>query len=61
MDELEFKYPKPWLGPLLLAELLLHLKRYDILRRVFGASRGEMENTLGSRQLLPRFRSALFI
>ncbi|KAM9850972.1 CASP8 and FADD-like apoptosis regulator isoform 2-T2 [Aulostomus maculatus] len=35
---------------------MLHLRRYDILRKVFRTSRDEVETTLRSRQLLPRFR-----
>nr|XP_061799472.1 CASP8 and FADD-like apoptosis regulator [Nerophis lumbriciformis] len=41
---------------LFLAELMLHLRRYDILRKVLGSSKDEVERALGSRQVLPRFR-----
>ncbi|CAK6954225.1 CASP8 and FADD-like apoptosis regulator [Scomber scombrus] len=43
-------------GRLLLAELLLHLRRFDILRKVFSYSRAEVEETLKHREVLPRFR-----
>ncbi|XP_077472913.1 CASP8 and FADD-like apoptosis regulator [Stigmatopora argus] len=43
-------------GNLFLAELMFHLRRYDILRKVLGSSEDEVERTLGSRHFLPRFR-----
>ncbi|XP_061663996.1 CASP8 and FADD-like apoptosis regulator [Syngnathoides biaculeatus] len=43
-------------GRLFLAELMLHLGRYDILRQVFGFSRDDVERALRSEQVLPRFR-----
>ncbi|KAG7227472.1 hypothetical protein INR49_005286 [Caranx melampygus] len=43
-------------GGWFLAELLFHLRRFDILRRVCGASRQEVERTLQCQQVLPRFR-----
>nr|XP_057938687.1 CASP8 and FADD-like apoptosis regulator isoform X2 [Doryrhamphus excisus]XP_057938688.1 CASP8 and FADD-like apoptosis regulator isoform X2 [Doryrhamphus excisus] len=43
-------------GGQFLAELLVHLRRYDILRLVFGCSRDEVERTLRSGQVLPEFR-----
>ncbi|XP_077583629.1 CASP8 and FADD-like apoptosis regulator a [Stigmatopora nigra] len=43
-------------GNLFLAELMFHLRRYDILRKVLGSSKDEVERALGSRHFLPRFR-----
>ncbi|XP_061547500.1 CASP8 and FADD-like apoptosis regulator [Phycodurus eques] len=43
-------------GRLFLAELMVHLRRYDILRQVFGFSRDEVERALRSRRVFPRFR-----
>ncbi|CAJ1079218.1 CASP8 and FADD-like apoptosis regulator [Xyrichtys novacula] len=43
-------------GHLLLTELLLQLRRFDILRKVFKTSRDEVERTLTYIQCLPRFR-----
>ncbi|XP_061142322.1 CASP8 and FADD-like apoptosis regulator isoform X1 [Syngnathus typhle] len=43
-------------GRLFLVELMLHLRRYDILRQVFGYSKDEVERTFRSREVLPRFR-----
>lgn len=43
-------------GHLFLAELVLQLRRYDILRRVFKTSRDEAERTLKYMEFLPRFR-----
>ncbi|GLD59921.1 CASP8 and FADD-like apoptosis regulator [Lates japonicus] len=43
-------------GDLFLAEVVLQLRRFDILRKVFGISRDEVERILKSRQVLPRFR-----
>ncbi|KAM7380645.1 hypothetical protein PAMP_003925 [Pampus punctatissimus] len=43
-------------GYLFLAELMLQLKRYDILRKVFSTSRDEVESTLKYKEVLPRFR-----
>ncbi|XP_047193416.1 CASP8 and FADD-like apoptosis regulator isoform X1 [Scophthalmus maximus] len=43
-------------GRLFLAELLLQLRRFDILRKVCSISRDEVERTLGCQQVLPRFR-----
>lgn len=44
------------LGHLFLAELMVHLRRFDILRKVLNANRSEMERIMRSRQVLPRFR-----
>ncbi|XP_051937443.1 CASP8 and FADD-like apoptosis regulator [Hippocampus zosterae] len=55
-NTLESKVMSYHAGSLFLAELMLHLRRYDILRRVFGSSRDEVERALRSRQVLPRFR-----
>ncbi|XP_069554698.1 CASP8 and FADD-like apoptosis regulator [Brachyistius frenatus] len=41
---------------LFLEELVLQLGRFDILRRVYNVSRGDIERTLKYRQVLPRFR-----
>ncbi|XP_029314236.1 CASP8 and FADD-like apoptosis regulator [Cottoperca gobio] len=43
-------------GYLFLAELMLQLRRFDILRKVYNTSREEVEMTLKHRQVLPRFR-----
>ncbi len=43
-------------GDLFLKELMLQLRRFDILRQVCKTSRDEVERTLQSRQVLPRFR-----
>ncbi|XP_077435632.1 CASP8 and FADD-like apoptosis regulator [Vanacampus margaritifer] len=43
-------------GSLFLAELLVHLRRFDILRQIFGSGRDEVERILRSRQVLSRFR-----
>ncbi|XP_049450763.1 CASP8 and FADD-like apoptosis regulator [Epinephelus fuscoguttatus] len=43
-------------GHLFLEELMLQLKRFDILRKVYKTSRDEVERTLKHRQVLPRFR-----
>ncbi|XP_060910258.1 CASP8 and FADD-like apoptosis regulator [Labrus mixtus] len=43
-------------GHLLLTELMLQLRRFDILRKVCKTSRDEVERTLTYRQCLPRFR-----
>nr|XP_046261185.1 CASP8 and FADD-like apoptosis regulator [Scatophagus argus] len=40
----------------LLGELMLELRRFDILRKVCKTSRDEVERTLMNRQVLPRFR-----
>ncbi|KAI3356171.1 hypothetical protein L3Q82_017420, partial [Scortum barcoo] len=41
---------------LFLTELMLQLRRFDILRQVCKTSREEVERTLKSREVLPRFR-----
>ncbi|XP_058510768.1 CASP8 and FADD-like apoptosis regulator isoform X2 [Solea solea] len=43
-------------GSMFLAELLLQLRRLDILRKVCRTSRAEVERSLQYRQVLPRFR-----
>lgn len=43
-------------GHLFLIELMLQLRRFDILRQVYKTSRDEVERTLKHRQVLPRFR-----
>ncbi|XP_035532196.1 CASP8 and FADD-like apoptosis regulator isoform X1 [Morone saxatilis] len=43
-------------GDLYLRELLLHLRRFDILRKVCKTSRDEVERAMTYRQVLPRFR-----
>ncbi|XP_024919332.1 CASP8 and FADD-like apoptosis regulator isoform X3 [Cynoglossus semilaevis] len=43
-------------GYLFLEELLLELKRFDILKKVCGLSREEVAMTLEGSQVLPRFR-----
>ncbi|KAM7407586.1 hypothetical protein PAMA_003350 [Pampus argenteus] len=43
-------------GYLFLAELMLQIKRYDILRKVFSTNRDEVERTLKYKEVLPRFR-----
>lgn len=40
----------------LLVELMWHLRRFDILRKVFHTSRDEVERTLAHRKVLSRFR-----
>ncbi|XP_042351205.1 CASP8 and FADD-like apoptosis regulator [Plectropomus leopardus] len=41
---------------LFLTELMLQLRRFDILRKVYKTSRDEVERTLKHRQFLPKFR-----
>lgn len=43
-------------GQLLLRELLVRLKRFDILRKVCKTSRDEAERTVSVRQFVPTFR-----
>lgn len=43
-------------GDLFLTELMLQLRRFDILRQVCKTSRDEVERTLKYRQVLPRYR-----
>ncbi|XP_040003687.1 CASP8 and FADD-like apoptosis regulator [Xiphias gladius] len=43
-------------GYLFLGELLIQLRRFDILRKVCGTSRDELERALKYRKVLPRFR-----
>lgn len=43
-------------GNLFLTELMLQLKRFDILRKVYKTNRDEAEKTLKDKQVLPRFR-----
>ncbi|XP_044072301.1 CASP8 and FADD-like apoptosis regulator isoform X1 [Siniperca chuatsi] len=43
-------------GDLFLKELMLQLRRFDILRKVFKTSKEELERNLTCRQVLPRFR-----
>ncbi|XP_067370908.1 CASP8 and FADD-like apoptosis regulator isoform X2 [Channa argus] len=43
-------------GHLFLVELMLHLKRFDILKKVLKTSRADVETALKCRQVLPRFR-----
>ncbi|XP_070694466.1 CASP8 and FADD-like apoptosis regulator [Pempheris klunzingeri] len=43
-------------GHLFLRELMLQLRRFDILRKVCKTSREEVERNLKHRQVLPRFR-----
>uniref|UniRef100_A0A3Q3L1L4 CASP8 and FADD like apoptosis regulator n=1 Tax=Labrus bergylta TaxID=56723 RepID=A0A3Q3L1L4_9LABR len=43
-------------GHLLLTELMLRLRRFDILRKVCKTSKEDVERTLTYRQCLPRFR-----
>ena len=42
---------------MILTELMFHLKRFDILKKVLGTSRQEVESMLESRQVLSRYRS----
>ncbi|XP_039673519.1 CASP8 and FADD-like apoptosis regulator isoform X2 [Perca fluviatilis] len=42
-------------GNLFLTELMLQLRRFDILRKVYQTSRDEVEKTLKHNQVLPRF------
>ncbi|KAM3608382.1 uncharacterized protein V6R79_024174 [Siganus canaliculatus] len=44
------------MGHLLLRELILRLSRFDLLRKVCKTSRDEVERSLSSRQILPKFR-----
>lgn len=44
----------------LLRELVLHLRRFDILRIVCKTSREEVERSLKNRQILSRFRYVVF-
>ena len=43
-------------GSLFLAELLIQLRRFDILRKVCRTSRDEVERMLKYMKVLPRFR-----
>ncbi|TNN53982.1 CASP8 and FADD-like apoptosis regulator [Liparis tanakae] len=43
-------------GHLFLIELLLQLRRFDILKKVYNTNRDEVEKALIHRQVLPRFR-----
>ncbi|XP_034417044.1 uncharacterized protein LOC117750145 isoform X4 [Cyclopterus lumpus] len=43
-------------GHLFLTELMLQLRRFDILRKVYNTSRDEVEQALIHRKVLPRFR-----
>ncbi|XP_074515634.1 CASP8 and FADD-like apoptosis regulator [Sebastes fasciatus] len=43
-------------GYLFLTELILQLRRFDILRKVYKTSRDEVERALKHREVLPRFR-----
>lgn len=47
-------------GHLLLRELMVKLRRFDILRRVFKSSKEEVERTRPHTPLLPGFRYAVF-
>ncbi|KAK2839689.1 hypothetical protein Q5P01_013429 [Channa striata] len=55
-DMLESKVKSCDDGHLFLEELILHIKRFDILKKVLKTSRAEVETTLQCRQALPRFR-----
>ncbi|XP_029385985.1 CASP8 and FADD-like apoptosis regulator [Echeneis naucrates] len=55
-DMLESKVVGQEGGRQLLAELLVRLRRFDILRKVYKISRDEMDRTLQCQQILPRFR-----
>lgn len=55
-EMLKRKVMHPVTGHLLLGELMLQLRRFDILRKVFHTSRDEVERILSHRQVLPRFR-----
>lgn len=46
----------PDMGQLLLRELLVQLRRFDILRKVCKTSRAEAERTLSDRHFVPTFR-----
>lgn len=41
---------------LLLTELMFDLRRFDILRKVFGTSKDEVERSLRQRHALSRYR-----
>ncbi|XP_011609243.2 CASP8 and FADD-like apoptosis regulator [Takifugu rubripes] len=43
-------------GQLLLGELMVRLRRFDILRKVCKTTRDEVERTLSSRHFVPKFR-----
>lgn len=43
-------------GQLLLSELMVRLRRFDILRKVCKTSRDEAERTLSTRHFVPAFR-----
>lgn len=55
-ETLKFKVSCHDSGQLLVRELLLQLRRYDILKKVCKTSRDEVERMLKIRQVLPRFR-----
>lgn len=55
-EMLKYKVMHHDTGHLLLRELMVQLRRFDILRKVCKSSRDEVERTLTHRQLLPRFR-----
>lgn len=41
---------------MILMELMFHLKRFDILKKVLGTSRQEVESMLKTRQVLSGYR-----
>lgn len=43
-------------GQMLLGELMVRLRRFDILRRVCNTNRAEVERTLSVRHVVPIFR-----
>lgn len=43
-------------GQLFLTELMLQLRRFDILKKVYNTNRDEVEKALIHRKVLPRFR-----
>ncbi|XP_023284372.1 CASP8 and FADD-like apoptosis regulator [Seriola lalandi dorsalis] len=55
-EMLKFKVMGHDRGRAFLAELLLQLRRFDILRKVIGVSKHEVERNVQYQQNLPRFR-----
>lgn len=43
-------------GQMLLGELMVRMRRFDILRKVCKTSRDEVERSLSSRHFVPTFR-----
>ncbi|XP_076026116.1 CASP8 and FADD-like apoptosis regulator [Genypterus blacodes] len=55
-EMLKSKVTSSEMDKLLLLELLFELRRFDLLRNVFGTSRDEVERTLRHRKALSRFK-----